>query len=156
MGGVGVHRKRNTRNQRQGAISEGVIKNRLTAMGLLLVQKIEVPFVKSGNGWIRKRCRGDFNAVHESGRYVHIEAKSSRGSLSYTAIQHHQRIWLDEYKKAGAISLLVWLDMDTMNSYILEWPVPGFSKGTPLKPVEAMFLAVKCRNQMKELGERND
>jgi hypothetical protein len=71
-----------------------------------------------------KKVAGDYWAVTKSGRAVLVEVKVREPRLLWSSFQEHQRQYLDEYASIGALPLVVWVA--GYDSFVMEWPIPGF------------------------------
>jgi len=132
-----LRRQKARRSQRVGADAQGVVAQRLIAMGFKQVCPIEVGWVKVRGRWIRgKKVAGDFRAVGPGGRSVLVEAKyRSESVLTWSMVKPHQRRALDVHHAAGGMSLLAWACPQGVQ--ILLWPVEGFGPRKSLSGADA-------------------
>lgn len=126
-------RARGKRNRAQGANAEMLVRAELVRLGYRLVERVHTPWriARDGKGKIVgatpvERVSGDFRAVSGDGRSVLVEAKSSPGRLRWSQLEAHQVRALNEHHEAGGISLLAWVDTETWEVKVWQWPIPGF------------------------------
>lgn len=98
------------RRRAVGRRVEAVVEHRLRALGLEMVERINVEQRRVGDKTLyTKRVSGDFRAVTPTGHAVLVEVKHRDASrLTYSDIQPHQRSALDAFVRLGALALLVW------------------------------------------------
>ena len=111
------------RRQQVGAAAEHLVEHRLRAMGLVLVEKVEVGCrVVRGQRIYTKPVSGDFRAVAPGGRSVLVEVKArDTDRLATSDLETHQRRLLTEHAEAGGASLLAWFRPDLGELVLMEW-----------------------------------
>jgi hypothetical protein len=125
--------------QRIGKNSEARAKRVLEKMGFKNVRKMSTKW----NGTFSVRARADFAGVEPvSGRDMLCEVKHTQEpKLSWSALRKHQTKNLDKLKANNGIPLLIWTY--EKEKIVMDWPVEGFCKGSPLTIERARELDMK-------------
>jgi hypothetical protein len=116
---------------------EFIVRARLIASGLRMVEQIHTGYRRIGDRWVPcGRVSGDWRAVAPGGRSVLVEAKTRSGDrLTYADLKPHQRAALDAHHEAGGLSLLALCHPTGV--VLMAWPVEGFRRGSSLTIDEA-------------------
>ena len=141
--------KQSARNRR-GAAGEDAAELFLNSAGFRSVVKINTGWkvirwlnMKTRSAVIApvKKVQGDFRAVIPlSGVSVLVEVKSRSPKLSLSWFEPHQIEALNDHFTVGGLSLVAWVIEPDV--FLLEWPIPGLKKGSPLPPEIARELDV--------------
>lgn len=123
------HRLQGRRAQKSGANAEALVRQRLLALGLCCVERIETGFKLTRiNGKIvgaypAAKVSGDFRAVVKgTGVSVLVEVKSRPNILRWSDMEAHQIKALDDHNVAGGVSLLAWVSRYGLS--VMRWPIP--------------------------------
>lgn len=145
-----AQRKQRARGSKQrGDAAQLVTRNRLIAMGMILVETVATP-VKArfaggklvGIGYTAK-VSGDIRAVLPPlGVSVLCEVKQRPERLCFSDLYEHQVAALDAHAAAGGVSLLAWMHRGGLE--IMRWPIVAFRKGDSLTPKHAAVFPYRA------------
>ncbi len=143
------HRLQGAINHKVGEIAQGVVRNRLVAMGVAFVQPIHA-------GWriARKGARiigasplekvaGDFWGILPDGRALLCEVKARQDVLAYDDLEPHQHRALASIRAAGGVPVVAWA-VSGVAVWFLDYPIAGWVKGKPLHHATAAELDRVC------------
>lgn len=130
-------------NVRRGMDTETLVMLRMRTAGLRSIEKMNPEFkvdhhTPSGQvvGKFNKNVSGDFHAIAEGGRAVHVEVKSTHGKdadrLIFSRIESHQLKAMNEKHAQGALVILAWARIG-YGAKLMIWPIDGFVARTSLK-----------------------
>lgn len=129
-----LRRLRAKRSRAEGRRGEQLVEHRLKALGVTLVEKVNVERRQIGKkALFVKAVSGDFRGLlHPYGRSVLVEVKTEAETLSLSDFEKHQLDALELHQQAGGVSLVAWVR--GVEVYIM--PYANFrancSKGQPL------------------------
>jgi hypothetical protein len=140
-------------SQWHGEVGEFMVRGRLTSWGLLMVEKIHVPWkiIRGANGVIVRavpleKVSGDFRAMMPGGRSVLCEVKSREdGPLSLSDFEDHQHRALIAHAAGGGLSLVAWCRPAACMIFERRDAIAaGWAKGSPLHLDDGLRIADAC------------
>jgi hypothetical protein len=149
---------------RRGSAGEDAAERQLLACGFGAIARINtgwkvIRWIDIKNRLARvapvRKVEGDFRAIIlGSGQSVLVEVKTRGPKLSLSYFEDHQRKALSVHHGLGGLSLVAWVSDVAGEVFLLEWPIPGFGKGSPLSVEQAREL--DCRDfWQKSNGRRS-
>jgi hypothetical protein len=106
-----LRRMRAKRSRAEGRRGEQLVEHRLRALGIAMVEKINVERLQIGKKALyAKRVSGDFRGIlAPNGRSVLVEVKARPDNLSRADLAKHQHAALHLHAQAGGLSLVAWV-----------------------------------------------
>ena len=106
---VRTRRQISSQNARKGGGAEQIFTNLLLFMGAVKAEKIETGFRwVQGKAIPGRKVSGDIRGLIPGGRAIHVECKSTKPRLHFSAFKPHQIANLDLYAEHGALTLVGW------------------------------------------------
>jgi hypothetical protein len=139
-----LRRFRAKRSRAEGRRGEALVEHRLRALGIAMVERINVERLQvGGKALFKKRVSGDFRGIIPwTGRSVLVEVKLRPDTLSRSDLEKHQHAALWEHQCMGGLSLVAWVR--GIDVFILTYK--GFladcSPGEPLTVEKARTLQI--------------
>lgn len=152
---------------RRGKRGQEIAKACLSRIGIEMIEKIGTPvklipvsptMTKRGIFKVvyEETVSGDHRGILPGGISVLAETKTIYDrNLRWSDLREHQPARLDEHKRHGGMSLLIWVNGETYDDvYIMTWPIEGFGPGQSIDPYTARFHHGITRGKIEDIKEK--